>query len=61
MTDEQRCGTCKFWYLRNCRRHPPVCLPIGERAYERVTTEWPETDDADWCGEWQAKADASRQ
>lgn len=44
------CGSCRFWRIREtglvgeCRRFPPVL--------NGATSVFPETRDADWCGEW---------
>ena len=60
MTDEQRCGTCRFWSTNQppvgtCRRYPPTLVGNIDGGADH----WlPSTLDTEWCGEWQAKADA---
>jgi hypothetical protein len=34
-----------------CRRHAPVVMTTGILP----ETVWPETDEEDWCGEWEAR------
>lgn len=60
MATNEGCGTCLYWreavcehrgpYEGDCRRHPPVVLPVGEH---QPVTRWPVCDKDDWCGEWE--------
>jgi len=57
---EKTCEFCRFRKGEECRRYPPVDLVrrIGDNnfnAVDEVTSEWPEIDFCDWCGEWQQK------
>jgi hypothetical protein len=63
----QVCGTCLFWRPEKrgqqtlgwgqCRRMPPTMPPIQDDKLVHVGM-WPHTRDGDWCGEWQAIAEA---
>lgn len=77
MSDErkERCETCRFWNadgpasehpgyadLRECRRHAPVPVQLGNIALSiRLESStgsecgWPTTAPDDWCGEWEPK------
>lgn len=56
------CSSCRFWRLDRrsgrgagwgqCRRMPPALPPIRADKLKLVGI-WPETQDRDWCGEWQ--------
>ena len=51
-----RCKTCCFWAssvsdfdnIAQCRRFPPV------RVKAQNTGQWPQVNQADWCGEYEA-------
>lgn len=59
---EERCGTCRFFLEVEghsiCRRRAPVVQTngwrIGTREEIRTQSGFPETGNADWCGEWEA-------
>jgi hypothetical protein len=57
---QRDCYTCRFWKGSShgegeCRRHPPqlTVVPDGNEECPGVKTAWPETDQEDWCGEWE--------
>ena len=45
------CATCRWWNRHSglaagdCQKRPP----------NSITSKWPSTDEADWCGEWADK------
>ena len=45
-----------------CRRRPPVVVvlpdPNNEMTPCDVSTEWPRTEDWEWCGKWKMTDDA---
>jgi hypothetical protein len=54
------CASCRYWQKRakpggDCRRNSPQAelVRVDLLDIERVSV-WPGTDDADWCGEWEA-------
>ena len=52
------CDTCLFWdyiahdgetkMMGSCRRHAPL---VTGGLHTEVSTVWPETKNADWCGD----------
>lgn len=49
----KRCEFCQFWVVTNkkwgaCHRFPPQLIGTNDD----VTTEWPMTDQDDFCGEF---------
>ena len=62
---ELRCENCKFWKPDDeddadnsagiCRRHPPTVNAVTWGCYiflmKSTSSEWPEADAFDWCGE----------
>jgi hypothetical protein len=53
---DQICGTCRWYHptpmhANECRRYAPVVMTTSILP----ETVWPETEDADWCREWEAK------
>lgn len=68
MSNEPTCASCRFWLRWResssgaCRRFPPQ-FQVGT-SYNRdieasevdSTAAFPNTDDDDWCGEFQVKA-----
>jgi hypothetical protein len=46
----EKCANCKFWDKGSCRRFPPtvIYIPYTEKIY----SDFPETHDGGWCGEW---------
>lgn len=59
--EAQFCNNCKFWKQEIepyglCRRHAPKSLGSvykGEKDKLATTAKWPQTQNTDWCGEWQ--------
>ena len=56
-----KCSTCRYWKKwakpgGECRRNAPqsVMIHAGADDTEHIAY-WPGTDDADWCGEWEAR------
>jgi hypothetical protein len=57
----KRCNRCGWWESLDaecpdasglCRRHAPKPTLSSELAVPSWSGVWPETDGADWCGEW---------
>ena len=55
------CASCRYWQKwakpgGDCRRNSPqvVVLHADIEDTEHFSV-WPGTDDADWCGEWEAR------
>lgn len=45
-----KCADCKFFFLSECRRHPPILqVDMG------VTGVFPNVRDDQWCGEFKRK------
>lgn len=65
MSEQERCGNCRFWQKiecgetgdGECRRYPPLPLQDSgtvERWYDHSSGfVFPKIHLADWCGEWQ--------
>ena len=56
MSDNERCGLCRFWKLMfddneqgQCRRFPP--------ANDANVMRYPVTYNDEWCGEFQRRTD----
>lgn len=55
------CNNCKFWRKEagasgSCHRYAPKSLGAtwkGEKDKLATTAQWPQTQNTDWCGEWQ--------
>lgn len=66
MEQEQLCKTCRFWdgrFSGICRKYPPKVIIVDverkdTKVYHQKQTLWPDTDEDDWCGEWEAKTPA---
>lgn len=46
----ETCENCIYWAEnKQCRRRSPSLIfnPDGQSG-----TDWPQTEDTDWCGEW---------
>lgn len=65
---DQRCENCRFWCKWDdgvgwCKRYAPVMIaaqfPDDMFAGSPYQGVHPETEESDWCGEWQAKQDAT--
>jgi hypothetical protein len=59
--DSKICKTCRYWQKwakpgGECKRNSPqaVLLHVDVDDTEHFAI-WPGTDDADWCGEWEAR------
>lgn len=66
--NKRSCSTCAFkgMFMNSegvigasiCRRHPPTVMPavvMTNKGPQTVfPTSWPEVDDRQWCGEWEA-------
>jgi hypothetical protein len=56
------CSTCCYWNKwakpgGECRRNAPQSVILhAEMDDTEHIAYWPGTDDADWCGEWEAKS-----
>jgi len=57
---DQTCSACRYWEKwakpgGECRRNSPqaALLHVDIDDTEHLAI-WPGTDDADWCGEWEA-------
>jgi hypothetical protein len=57
----ESCSTCRYWLKwakpgGECRRNAPqsVLLHADVDDADHIAY-WPGTDNADWCGEWEAK------
>ena len=57
----QTCSACRYWKKWSkpggeCRRNAPQSVMIhADMDYTEHIAYWPGTDDADWCGEWEAR------
>lgn len=54
---EPSCGNCKFHRSGTCRRNPPTLFRdtyVDRHGEEQSAfeSEWPRTDNAEWCGEY---------
>jgi hypothetical protein len=55
------CSACRYWQKwakpgGECRRNAPQSVMIhAEIDDTEHIAYWPGTDDADWCGEWEAR------
>ena len=56
----QECKDCRFWDRpAGAPTAKGLCRRYAPRPGSRVP--WPETDQNDWCGEWQTKEDTKRE
>jgi hypothetical protein len=60
LQERESCESCRFSVKRNgllfCRRYPPTVVPplaSGVAPEQMVVSVQPETERADWCGEYQ--------
>ena len=61
LLSDPTCKTCRYWQKwakpgGECKRNSPqaVLLHVDIDDTEHFAV-WPGTDDADWCGEWEAR------
>jgi len=58
----QTCNVCRYWRKWSkpggeCRRNAPQSVVIhADMDDAEHIAYWPGTDDADWCGEWEARS-----
>src|SRR5579863_6464826 len=58
---KESCENCRYWNKREgweygqCRKNPPTVF-IVPSDYVPTKTQWPLTNDTDWCGEWKPAA-----
>jgi hypothetical protein len=56
-SENRKCGTCQFGDDGICRRHAPVVIQhFGEEWARPCSTQWPEVEGDDFCGEWEKRA-----
>jgi hypothetical protein len=62
MSQEAHCKGCRYWHATYdnagyCRRHTPTAFFIdyGSAEDRGFTTQWPQTLDSAWCGEFEPK------
>jgi len=41
------CHSCRFWRSGKCHRNPPTLI-------DEMFGAWPETEDFEWCGSYEA-------
>jgi hypothetical protein len=57
----ETCGACRYWKKwakpgGECRRNAPQAVMLHADIDDaELIAYWPGTDDADWCGEWEAR------
>lgn len=63
--EKPTCATCRHWChegddvapVGECRRHAPA-LTVGQVLHSGTNAAaavWPATEEADWCGEYEAQ------
>ena len=57
-----RCKKCRWWeqhrgnYRGACKRRAPIRVIGAANSY----AQWPDTTDADWCGDFEEISDESK-
>ena len=55
----EHCPDCRFYFVGDCRRYPPVRGQFREVYNDKRTWEhevvYPRVTENDWCGEFQAR------